>query len=421
MLKRWLALLCLILTPSAFAFDLDTAPETTIRLTPTITFGGQIALQHERKRNFDLDRGTPDGVSLYGSEISLSFDYRPAPRFQAFLNATLAGDVRREENAADERGVQAEIEEAFVVVKDGDDGRLFLQAGRQPFDDDRQWLYDTNLDGVRAFYRQRLLTFELAAARARGAGFDPKSAQSGNGSDHYLARGTYAPDEESEFSVYLLSRQDRPGRQAARPIFFGLHADGEVLSGVDSWLEIGAVGGRDGEKKIRGIGFDVGATIESEHPFSPALSLDYAFGTGDGHPTDGVDRNFRQTGLHENDGAFSGLTRFKYYGEVFDPTLSNLGIASVGVGLRPDEAWSIDWVYHLYRQHRAVPVLRDAGIEINPNGRSLNLGSEIDMIVGGETARIEWKWVIGYFMPGSAFPSDTADALLVSVEGQIRF
>ncbi len=136
------------------------------------------------------------------------------------------------------------------------------------------------------------------------------------------------------------------------------------------------------------------------------MTLGYAFGTGDPDRDDAVDRNFRQTGLQDNEGGFNGVSRFKYYGELFDPELSNLNILTVGVGARPASRTSVDLLYHRYTQHKASHSIRDSALNADPSGRSKELGAEIDLIIGyREVKDLRLELMLGYFLPGSAFPS----------------
>ena len=79
---------------------------------------------------------------------------------------------------------------------------------------------------------------------------------------------------------------------------------------------------------------------------------------------------------------------FLYYGELFDPELSNLLILTAGTGINMTEESSIDIVYHYYLQHKASDELRDAGIDAEPDGESKRLGSEIDLIIGYEVTQL---------------------------------
>ena len=118
-----------------------------------------------------------------------------------------------------------------------------------------------------------------------------------------------------------------------------------------------------------------------------------------------MDGAFRQTGLQENEARWTGVTRFKYYGELLDPELSILAIVTVGLGLRPTKRSSIDLAYHDYRQETASARLRGAALAADPNGLSRRLGSELDLVVGYDgVTGLEIKGVLSYFLPGQAFP-----------------
>ena len=156
----------------------------------------------------------------------------------------------------------------------------------------------------------------------------------------------------------------------------------------------------------------------------PALTLGFAFGSGDRNPDDGTDGTFRQTGLQDNEWDFGGATDFKYYGEVLDPELSNLAILTAGVGIRPSDKFSLDLVYHYYLQHRAAP-RRFATPGSTPSrpaaagdsaARSI---SSSDSRRSGTTSTL--KVAVGYFLPGAAFPESSGGAWVVRAEVQFRF
>jgi alginate production protein len=114
---------------------------------------------------------------------------------------------------------------------------------------------------------------------------------------------------------------------------------------------------------------------------------------------------------------------FKYYGELLDPELSNLSIFTAGTGINPTEESSIDLVYHYYLQDKASNSLRNVGIEAEPDGRNKGLGSEIDLILGyvGRGETIELALILGYFIPGSAFPSESENSFLTKLVLQLSF
>jgi len=424
MKKRGLLLIVswiLIKIPSAFAFDPDAPPETRIKLAPFLTFGGNVALTYELEKNFDLDDPQGRDVSISEPGLSLAFSFDPSKNFQAFLNAELTGELKQAEGKKDQRQVKLEIKEAFLLFKNLVDSRSFFQIGRQRFEDDRQWLYDEELDAVGIFYLFSRLSLELSVSRLDLVARDFLNDEPAEQINNYIAYGNYALGEEVEIAAYIFARHDQSeGRES--PIFFGLHSSGEILADLDYWLELAHVRGRDGSRKIRGIGLDVGSTYVFDLPLEPSISFGYAFGTGDDDPNDGVDKSFRQTGLQENEGEFNGVPSFKYYGELFDPELSNLSIFTGGIGVKLSEESSIDLVYHYYLQHKASDNLRNVRIDADPDGSSRRLGSEIDLIIGFEEVQnVELKLSLSYFIPGQAFPAESDSSFLANFEIQYNF
>ena len=153
----------------------------------------------------------------------------------------------------------------------------------------------------------------------------------------------------------------------------------------------------------------------------PSVTIGYAFGSGDPDLADGVDKNFQQTGLQDNQGKFNGVTKFKYYGELFEPELSNIMIGTTGIGISPFQKSSLDVVYHYYSQVYRANLLRDVGIKKEPSGRSKDLGHEVDLIFGIKIIRnIQMEIFTAIFIPGKAF-SDTDRAFSQELKAQITF
>jgi alginate production protein len=230
--------------------------------------------------------------------------------------------------------------------------------------------------------------------------------------NNYIAYVTYTIADETYVAPYLLIRDDWSNKDDSST-FLGIHSDGEITDNLEYWLELAYVWGIDGSNKFSGIGFDLGSTYIFNLPLEPSITLGYAFG----------DDGFRQTGLQGNEGGFNGVADFKYYGELLDPELSNLSIFTAGTGINPTEESSIDLVYHYYLQDKASNSLRNVGIEAEPDGRNKGLGSEIDLILGyvGRGETIELALILGYFIPGSAFPSESENSFLTKLVLQLSF
>jgi alginate production protein len=405
-------------------FDPDEPPETRYQIAPHLTFGAELELTFDYRKNLGLDNRPDNEASELVPELSLAFSWDPDPKFQAFLNVAVSKAAVwkiEADQAKPSEDVALELKEAFVLLRSLPGG-LSLQVGRQRFEDERQWLYDEELDAARLWLHQGALTAELSLSRDGLVRKDLLSSAKSEEVNNYILSASYRPLPDLTFDAYAIFRDDQTTRRN-RPVFLGVRSLGEPIEDLDYWFDLGFVGGRDGSTRIRGWGIDLGATYEWQVGPKPALTLGFAFGSGDRNPGDGTDRSFRQTGLQDNESDFGGATDFKYYGEVLDPELSNLAILTAGIGIRPTDKISLDLVYHYYLQHRASATLRDAGIEAEPSGRSRHLGSGIDLILGLQEIydRLELKAVLGYFSPGAAFPDRSGGAWVVRAEVQFRF
>jgi alginate production protein len=409
--------------PAAEVFELDDPPETRYRLAPFLTFGAELEIDFSFRRNRDLDDRRADDLSRLTPELSVAFSLDPAPWFQAYLDLTLAQDFVWMDGAGGTRSSDAmlEVKQAFLRIR-RPEGGLSVQIGRQRFEDERQWLYDEELDAIRLRYARASFAAELSVSRDELVRKDVLGRNPREQVNNYVLFASYRPLDAIELEGYVIVRDDRKADRL-RPVFVGLRSRGEPVEDLDYWLELAYVGGREGSTNIRGWAVEVGATYELQVGPRPSFTLGVAFGSGDGNPDDGVDRSFRQTGLQENEGDFGGATSFKYYGEALDPELSNLAIVTVGVGVRPREWFSLDLVHHIYLQHHASPTLRDARIAAEPTGRSRQLGTEVDFIVGLADVldRIDVKAAVGYFSPGPAFAGPRDGAWVVAAEVQFRF
>lgn len=371
-----------------------------------LSFRQRLDLKYEAERNLNLDRDDNEDEATLEPELTLSFEYEPNDRFRAYASLELVRQYGFHWPEAETDPTRLQLAEAYLLFEEIDvpgGGELGVQVGRQRFDDERTWLYDEQLDGLRLHYAHDDFALELSATRQRDR--DLLNGSDRAEYDNYLAYGSYEFDD-ALLAAYVLRRNQR-GAGDERPLFIGVQSHGEPVDDFHYWLELARVRGRDGSRDIRGVGFDVGAIYEFDLPMRPSLIMGYAFGSGDGDPDDGIDRNFRQTGLHDNEHELDGLADFRYYGVVLEPELSNLEILTVGLGVKPSERLSMHLLYHAYRQHRASPTLRDTNLDADPNGRDRDLGSAIDLVMGVELSRqLSVDVELGYFMPGGAFDDD---------------
>ena len=399
------------------AFDFGAPPATKTFITPTLSFGGRAGLEYVYEKNFNLESGLPEDLSVFQPSLSLAFSYNPSDYFSIFINIESSGQIVDDQENKREDKAQLQLNQAFVAFSPFKNS-LRINAGRQRIRDDRQWIYDEELDALRLTYGYSRFGIDFSISESNGKDIlhddnDPETT-------NFMSYGKVAFTPKNELALYLLVQDDR----SANPenlTFYGLQMNGEIMKRTEYWVEFAHVRGRTALNSVRGYGFDIGLTKVFKAFLKPSITFGFAYGSGDGDTSDNKDKNFRQTGLQDNNASFNGVTRIQYYGELVDPELSNLSIATVGMGLRFNKKSSLDFIYHYFQQNHLAKRLRDTQLEDRPNGISKDLAHEFDLVAGYRNRKsgVTASLIVGYFIPGDAFPDDTDDALFL--EAKLRY
>ena len=432
-----------------------------------LTIGGEVEVGVRLLGNRHLD-GRHDDQVRFEPTVQPELLYFIAPRTLTFLQVSgnyegifpLGNASEREETWFGQRD-QMWLYSGDVLVPG-----LGVQIGRQNIHEAREWWWDADLDAIRAYYDRPGVHLELGAAeefwtsttetndvepdqdgifRVLGQaawGWRPKQRV-----DAFFLR---QEDHSRSLSIDRVVPEDAEDRVVAAEehddqvdgnlTWLGLRASGELdwgrLGESDYWLGGAWVGGEertievnDVERQTRGcrrgapadpdidcirvagrrhhvdgVAFDSGTTWASELPGRPAFTLAYAFGSGDPGATPESDRSFRQTGLQGNNGRFRGVDRFRYYGELLRPELSNLHIFTAALGFRFLDESSIELLYHYYRQVEVAPFLRDSRIDADPTGERLEIGHEWDAVLGmREWEHVDFELIGALFLSGAAY------------------
>lgn len=397
-------------------YDPDAPPSTPTQIAPYIYFGGYLELDYEDERNFDLDSSEADDLIIIEPVFSIATTIRPDESFEAFFNLRYSKEAELEEEGENDRyrPHRLRISQTNLLFKEIFE-KTSLKIGRQRFDDDREWLYDEKLDAVRVFHELGDVKLDGSLSWEGTFDMDLLGNRSDKRIDNYFLRTEFFPTKKIKFAPYVVYRHDR-SREWSRPLFLGIHSSGEISKRLDYWAEFAWVRGKekktedDSSKtfKFEGIGFDVGATYEFDSPLKPSIVASFAFGSGDSNPDDGDDQGFRQTGLQDNSDKLTGITSVDYYGELFDPELSNMMVFTLGAGIRPQKNLSLEVIYHYYLQHHAADEIRDTDVDDDTTGLSRDLGSEFDFVLGWRhSKKLDLKVCFGFFLPGDAFPSES--------------
>ena len=401
------------------AFDFDDGPDTSRVMFGDVTYGFEAEIEYEGAFNSDLKRRSGRDEGTIEPSLAATLSYDPSPHFRAAAEFDIA---RRYEvhDRHDHGEIDFSVKQAFLTFREFIPGAT-MQVGRKTYEDDREWLFDEELDGIRTVYRWDTYAIEGFVAREALLPVDLLADRGDEDEpvDTYYLGATTALGEDKSATVYALYRNDREN-DGEDLLFTGLRSAGEVARGADYWLEAAVVSGDDDRRNVLGYGVDTGVTHVFDHPLEPSLTVGLAYGSGDdGKGTDGA---FRQTGLHSNSDRWNGVTEFAYFGAALDPDLSNLAIGTVGIGIRPTKRSSVDLVYHYYHRPERADSFRDASIDADPTGRSGSIGHGLDLILGyREFENVDIEILGSTFFPGAAFGEADDPALFVSAAIEIKF
>ena len=404
----------------ALVVDSDAPTATRHSIGERLKYGFKFELEAEHQSNFDLDREDGEDETSIQPQLSGALWYRLAPKAELFLEVELSRNYRLREHRANTRDIGIDLKEAYVRAHDIFNV-LTVQLGRQRFDDEREWFYDEELDGARVTYAFDSASIEAAISQREIVTRDLRRRRRRDAATNYFLTAFIGDDDLMLTPrVVFIDDNSAGGRKLT---FFGLEAVGELTSRTDFWFQGAHVRGRESGRMVRGEAFDFGLIHTfKDIPGRPYLSAGFAFATGDKNPTSRTDRAFRQTGLQDNTDRFGGVTSFSYYGEVFEPELSNLAISTLGIGMRPSRRTSIDLILHHYRQHYASDEFRDSNLEEDPAGINRNVGRGLDLVFGyREIEDFDVEVVAGLFWPGRAFDRHRDRAFLLSTEIKYKF
>lgn len=422
--------------------------------------GGKVQVRPRYQSDFALDQESDDRLRSDQS-LELHVDYEVSERLS--LRVEAKAFYRGEFFAAD-RDTESEHDlqrgETWLYWKRIGGSRFGLQVGRQRFREAREWWWDQDLDAVRVEYRGNALTVELAVAESiarvslDGGDIEPED----DDVLWILGRTRWKWADTHTVEAFAVHQADHSGTPSDGVVvkrrdedavdsdltWLGLRATGKQRLGESYkgryWIDVATVFGDEllhdfdttpsGNRRfdetthqdVRGWGMDTGATLATEWRLQPRFTIGYAFGSGDDAPASGgTDHSFRQTGLHDNDASFRGVNRFRYYGEMLRPELSNLHIGTVSIGFPFLEQSSIEIVYHYYRQDDATDSLRDAKLDVAPTGDDPAIGQEFDAVIGiEEWEHVEVELAAGLFRAGKAYGALKGE-LAASIIAQVAY
>jgi hypothetical protein len=409
-----------------------------------LIIGGEIGAAAQYRSDYELVDGADDDDVGIDSEAKLEAIWSLSEDTVVFASgkAFAETEVYKQGGGADQKA-GFELDEAWIL-KTGIGGTDFaVQLGRQQIQDRREWWWDEDLDAFRIHYFGNKLRGFAGIGREFGykstlGRFDPEDKGIvrifGTATWEWSDRQEIGPviinqrDTSRRFAVNDLVDAERRDESEAKLTWMGLRGRGRVKADFPGkfyyWFELARVSGsvldydfatfdttRDvvtaaTRTKVRGWAYDVGLSLELPFEFKPYLTLGYARGSGDASPG-GRDGAFRQTGLQNNNGKYRGLSRFRYYGEVLRPELSNLAVSTVALGVPFGKFAWLETIWHNYRQPVAADRIRGSRLDIEPTGLNRRLGDEFDMVFSLRPNQAwEFEFTAGAFRAGPAFGTE---------------
>jgi hypothetical protein len=382
------------------------------RLTDTLTLGAQLELNADYEDERDLNRRRLGDRTTTDLTAKTELVWTPSADFLGVLSARETVVWEDDADSGYWRGDNWSLKEGYGRWQHVLDRPLEIQVGRTFYDDQREWLYHKSLDGVIVRWEQPSWALELGASTV------------------FSDSNEYDRDT-TNLSLYLSNADD--DRHAA---VFAFHRDhdaderftivggrlyGKWIPGTKGWLDGAIEHGTLAGESARGVAFDAGITFLPSFAEPLNATIRYAFGSGDDSPGDGETDTFRQSGFHNNNDKWGGVTPFHYYGEVVDPELANLGVFSVGVGAKFENRTSLDLVLHHFELDHAAAGLFRSRIKHQTDGVHPEIGRELDLIFGWR-GHPNWQVevVLGAFEPGAAF-GDADPSYLGALQVRFKF
>lgn len=389
---------------SSFLEDESKSAAFNYRLTDETWLGGKLRQNYRFDDERDLNAKKPGDTHILSYSFSLDVLWRdPASGSLALFEPQASYSFESDEQKSSYNS-EYQLARGYGYFTLGD---IFaVQIGRQDFDDDREWIYDQILDGVRFYMFAGEFSAELSLSAGRSFAAPTNSHED---IANFAVNLKYSAGKKHYLSLWAISRFDQTERNYNLTLI-GFRSLDARNAGLRHWFDAAYSFGEIGTTTVSGYGIDAGIAYLFRTMPKPYLILGLAYGSG--QPGDSQDGAFRQTGLHDNAGKFGGISSYHYYGEAFDPELSNRVISTVGFGIRPVPKLSIDALLHYYGQANVSTDLGITRIKAKPNGQSTDLGYGVDIVFGSRMKDLAVTVIVSRFQPGDAFKTKDASHLV---------
>ena len=191
-------------------------------ITDRLFLAGQIQARGIKEDEFDLDEADPEDRSDLEATFRARFVYQPTASFFAVAELNHRQLLRDDDEDGRFSNGETKFGETYLYWIDSFGIGLDLQVGRVDFDDEREWLYDQNLDTLRAIWKGKNIRAELSYSEtlSNGSPVDEATANS----MLYLSNN----DDDRHLAGYVIHR-DFNLAEPIRRTNYGLRAIGDWL------------------------------------------------------------------------------------------------------------------------------------------------------------------------------------------------
>jgi len=365
----------------------------------------------------------PASFTLHESRATFALKQKLGSNKEVRAELRLSADLS--DGVSNNNRVSDRVKSLYYQHGDQDDWWRW-RVGRQPVSDDMGWMLDEDLDGIRI--TRRRFGKKIDAFVMREQWLEIGEQKTVDPAYFYYGELQMGIGESLEISPFLLHQYEIPhlSENNTEQTWLGFQSAGEFGRLTNFWLNSAARFGKsndsDGVETFIGYAIDAGVSMALDVRLKPSVTFGYAHATGNKSNNKLRDTSFRQSGLHSNEHRFNGITRFQYLGEVVNPELTNIGILTVGSGIRFKDFWSADVVFHHYRQIELDDRLRGSDLDIDPSGLNSNIGQALDFVLGFNiNESLELVAIAGTFKPGNAFEDERNSAQLLRIEMSYQF
>ena len=303
-----------------------------------------------------------------------------------------------------------DIKDFYISSRNLFENRANFLIGRKYLKDDRGWYYKTSLDTLAIFNKHDLLLYELylgTRLNKNTMAYDPNEIQTNlKGAKFLFGHISYEFFKKNTVEGFYIYEDNKNAQKKLG--WTGLRLQGELLRPnlniFSYWIDVASMRGKYQSKNTRGLGYDIGGKYYFTHYYA-GIAASLAYGSGGGS------RYLQPSFTNNRSNYLSKDVSYRYYGEFLQPELSNMLITTLDFLYHFDNDTNKTAIIalHNYKQDKSSTSQYNATNKtVNPNGKSTNIGNEIDVIIHYDLfANSYWRFSFGYFLGGSAYNKKT--------------